>query len=386
MEIDPLFRGIIRPLSEEEYSGLEASILHEGCRDALIIATWPEEGEIKQALADGHHRYEICTKYGMSFETTVIDFESKDDAIVWICDNQLGRRNLTPFNRTELALIKEPIIARKAKERQRAAGGDKKSENRDTSLCQISDKAIDTKKEVAKAAGVSHDTVIKVKKIKEAAPPEVQEQLRRGDPETSINKVYNDIRREEKRAALQASNDLLSPPSTHDGRYKTIVIDPPWDMKKIDRDVRPNQVGFDYPTMTLDEIKSFPICDMVEEASHLYLWTTQKYLPHAFEVLKEWGFKYVFTMTWHKPGGFQPVGLPQYNSEFVVFGRRGGLEFIDTKAFPTCFNAPRREHSRKPDEFYDLVRRVSPGPRIDVFSREKRDGFDQYGNETGRFE
>lgn len=90
-------------------------------------------------------------------------------------------------------------------------------------------------------------------------------------------------------------------------------------------------------------------------------------------------------MVWYKPGGFQPVGLPQYNCEFVVYGRKGALEFIDTKAFPCCFYAKRREHSRKPDEFYDLIRRVTSGPRADVFSREPHAGFAQYGNEINKF-
>jgi len=77
--------------------------------------------------------------------------------------------------------------------------------------------------------------------------------------------------------------------------------------------------------------------------------------------------------------------LPQYNSEFIVFGRVGALPFTETKNFFTCFNAPRREHSRKPDEFYKIVERVSPGPRIDVFSRETRDGFESWGAESDKF-
>lgn len=166
--------------------------------------------------------------------------------------------------------------------------------------------------------------------------------------------------------------------------YQTVVIDPPWPVGFPIRDTTPNQVGLAYPTMTMEEIAALEM--PLAERGHVYLWTTQKFLPHCFDLLEAWGVKYIFTMTWHKAGGFQPFGLPQYNSEFVVFGRRGGLEFLDTKAFPTCFQAPRREHSRKPDEFYDLVRRVSPGPRIDMFSREKREGFDVWGVETDKFE
>jgi len=95
--------------------------------------------------------------------------------------------------------------------------------------------------------------------------------------------------------------------------------------------------------------------------------------------------RYLVRMVWHKLGGFQPVGLPQIIEELVLIGRRGGLGFNETRDFKLCFDAPRREHSRKPEAFYDLVRRVSPGPRLDMFSRERRDGFEQFGVETDAF-
>ena len=186
---------------------------------------------------------------------------------------------------------------------------------------------------------------------------------------------------------LAGDKDSVAVPVMPDDKFQTIVIDPPWQMQKIDRDEHGrDQVGFEYPMMSLEEIGEFvPMKVLPADNCHLYCWTTQKYLPATFKLFQEWDFKYVFTMTWHKNGGFQPFGLPQYNSEFVVFGRRGGLSFDDTKAFNTCFSADRREHSRKPDEFYDLVRCVSPAPRIDIFSRELRDGFDQYGNQEDKF-
>ena len=170
-----------------------------------------------------------------------------------------------------------------------------------------------------------------------------------------------------------------------DNKFHTIVIDPPWEMKKIDRECRINQVGFDYPTMSIEKIINIPVANISHENCHIYLWTTQRYLPEAFNIIAEWGFSYLVTMVWHKNGGFQPVGLPQYNCEFVLLGRKGNLPFIDLKDFKVCFNGKRKEHSRKPDEFYDLIKRVSPEPRIDIFSREKRKGFSQYGNEPEKF-
>lgn len=172
-----------------------------------------------------------------------------------------------------------------------------------------------------------------------------------------------------------------SPPP--EGLYRTIIIDPPWPIKNISRDVAPRQEGFSYETMSVEEISEMGV--PADEHCHCWLWTTQKFLPEAFKILEAWDFKYIFTMVWHKNGGFQPVKLPQYNCEFVLFGRRGGLEFLDTKDFFTCFDGKRREHSRKPENFYDLVRRVSPEPRINMFTREPVEGFEGWGNESEKF-
>jgi N6-adenosine-specific RNA methylase IME4 len=217
--------------------------------------------------------------------------------------------------------------------------------------------------------------------------PKEQQQEIVAKGEDEILKAAMQIRKDRSAANKQKRDELkkqalsIKPP---DGKYRTIVIDPPWEMEKIQRDLAPNQVDFDYPTMSLDDIKNFDI--PAHEECHLWLWTTQKYLPDAYDVLKAWDFKYLVTFVWHKNGGFQPVGLPQYNCEFVLLARKGGQPFLDTKQFFTCFNAPRREHSRKPDEFYDLVKRVSPEPRIDIFSREEREGYDVWGVEKDYFD
>jgi N6-adenosine-specific RNA methylase IME4 len=166
------------------------------------------------------------------------------------------------------------------------------------------------------------------------------------------------------------------------GRYRCIVIDPPWPVTKILRDVRPNQdAGLDYPTMSLDAIAELPIADLTDPAgAHVYLWTTHRFLPAAFGLFERWGVDYECVMTWVKNVGMTPYSW-MYDTEHVLFGRVGSLP-LQRLGLRLSFAAPVTRHSEKPDIFYERVAEASPGPRLDMFARRPRDGFEVWGNEV----
>ena len=157
--------------------------------------------------------------------------------------------------------------------------------------------------------------------------------------------------------------------------YETIVVDPPWPVKKIVRKVRPNQKAeLDYVTMTLDEIKALPVQNIAAENAVLFLWTTHAFLEPAFDVMRAWGFRYQRCLTWDKANGVCFFGF-HHRTELCLFGYRGKIEMYPRrKAIPTVFSGKSERHSAKPDEFYKLVEPLGER-RIDVFARRPRDGW-----------
>jgi len=191
MQIKQEFKDLIPPLTKEEFKQLENNCMSEGIREKIL--TW------NGFIIDGHNRYEIATRWDLDFETENKHFDNEEAVKEWMILNQFGRRNLSNYQRSVLALELEEVFSLKAKEKQKEAGG---------AVRQKSDKAvIDTKKELSKVASVSHDTIAKVKKIQEKAPEEVKEKLRTG--EVSINAAYKEIKKEEKKANFQAKKQLF---------------------------------------------------------------------------------------------------------------------------------------------------------------------------------
>jgi N6-adenosine-specific RNA methylase IME4 len=163
--------------------------------------------------------------------------------------------------------------------------------------------------------------------------------------------------------------------------YNLIVVDPPWPVKKIQRKVRPNQKEMDYPTLSLAEIKNIPIHRISADNCVLFLWSIQKYLPHAFDILDNWGFKYQRTLTWDKRNGMCLFGF-HHRTEFVLFGYKGKIDmYPKQKAIPTVFTGKSSRHSAKPYEFYNMIEHLGD-KRLDMFARQEREGWDVFGDEV----
>lgn len=366
--------------------------------DTYFCSDWP------RTLLDGHNRHDICTRLDMPFDIYEMTFDAREAAADWIDRNQLGRRNLHPDAFTLL-------LGRRFNRAKKNVGGQKGNDNATKNdSVKFTDSFCSTASRLAEQHGVSASAVEKagrfatsIEKAK-SIDPDIESKVAVGKapPRAAVikaadmleksperarqilegEKKLSDVIREEKRAEVVAKLDDVEARQAKElaGHYDVIVIDPPWPMEKIERDVRPNQTEFDYPTMSEDELAAMKM--PAADACHLWLWTTHRFLPMAFRLLDAWGFKYVCTFVWHKPGGFQPIGLPQYNCEFAIYARRGSPQFIDTKAFSTCFDAARGKHSEKPEPFYDVIRRVTAGRRVDIFNRRQIDGFNTWGKEA----
>ena len=178
LTVDPEFRDLIPPLNEEELKLLEESIVADGCESPLIV--W------NGVIVDGHNRYAICRKHGIPFSIQEKNFSSRDDAMLWMLRNQLGRRNLNSYQRVELVLKFEPLVKNAAEQRMLAG----KAANPVPTLAQGQTKGR-TRDHLSEAAGVSHGTFAKAKKLVHSADEETKRELRAG--KVTVNRAYTEL-------------------------------------------------------------------------------------------------------------------------------------------------------------------------------------------------
>jgi hypothetical protein len=300
LNIDADLKKLIPPLAPDERALLEASIIAEGCRDAII--TWND------TIVDGHNRYEICTKHGIPFRTEDRDFESMDEVKVWMIDNQKGRRNLTDGWKFELAQERKRILAEKGKKNMSLGGGDQKT---GMSIIDKPDiEPINTRNEIAADLGWSTGKVAMADVVWKQAPVEVKEKVKSG--EVTINEAYKEVRQEQKKKKHQQRrstfNDSVEPSSVVSVCYHGNCLDYlKTDMPKIDLLLSDPPYAMDYKSGwndwdkvnndkrhdTIDIIdKAFALCkDKMAEDAHVYIFGN----PFEIENIKPIFTKY-FTL------------------------------------------------------------------------------------------
>lgn len=186
-------------------------------------------------------------------------------------------------------------------------------------------------------------------------------------------------------------NVTVAPLPTVDGGFQTILADPPWRFQNRTGKVAPEHRRLDrYSTLDLDSICALPVQNIVARNAHLYLWVPNALLPDGMRVMNEWGFRYVSNLVWakrRKDGGPDGRGVGFYFrnvTELILFGVRGSMRTLaPARRQVNMIETRKREHSRKPDEQYELIQQCSPGPYLEMFARQAMPGWTAWGDESG---
>lgn len=176
--------------------------------------------------------------------------------------------------------------------------------------------------------------------------------------------------------------------------YQTILADPPWRFTNRTGKMAPEHKRLNrYGTLSLQEIMDIPVKDVTDTNAHIYLWVPNALLEEGIAVLKAWGFKYKSNIVWHKirkDGGPDGRGVGFYfrnTTELVLFGTKGRMRTLKPgRTQVNILKTRKQEHSRKPDEMYEIIEACSPSPRLELFARGKRKGWDVFGNQAEVYE
>ena len=220
---------------------------------------------------------------------------------------------------------------------------------------------------IAKVFRISKDTLSKAKQIVDSGNKELIQEM---DKTENITKVYRKLKQK------QDEEEIIkkAPQLKLEGKYETIVVDPPWqyDTNVIGRTIP------QYAVLSMEQLERMDLNKLADDNCHLYLWSTNAFLPKACQLGAGWGFAYKTILTWIKPS----IGIGSYfrnSTEHCLFFIKGQLP-LRVKNIGTHFTAKRSKHSEKPEEFYKIAEEVSYEPRLELFARQKRAGWIAWGN------
>ena len=350
-------------MSGEEYEGLIADIRRNGLREPI----WTLDGKI----LDGRNRYRACQE--AKIEPRFQELNGQGSPLNFVLSMNLHRRHLTPSQKAAVAVEILPWLEKEAKGRQRfSRGRGKKGTQRIAGVSKG-----EAREQAAKIFGTNRQYVQDAKKLHQENP-ELFQAVKVG--KVTLSEVKRETRREErflKAKTLAASSCELNAGL---GQFPILYCDPPYRYEHAISDSR--KIENHYPTMPLEELCGLPVGEVSASDSVLFLWVPPPKLSEAMRLIEEWGFDYRTYIVWVKPR----IGMGYYvrqQSELMLIAKRGNLPVPAPSNRPLAvINAPRTEHSEKPEEFYRIIERMYPGlPKIELFARKRREGWEAWGNE-----
>jgi N6-adenosine-specific RNA methylase IME4 len=377
LEFHPLAN--IFPLVEgQEFAELVADIREHGLREPIVV--------YEDKILDGRNRYRACDAAGIEPTFTVY---TGDDPVSYVVSLNLRRRHLDESQR---AMVAAKLATLKLGDNQHSEG---LPIGRASGMLNVGERTVARAREVLEHGAPELVSAVEHGKVSVSAAADVATQdidaqreiVARGEREIlraaqNIRARKAEIRRAERIERLAATCNH-STPFPSDRRYAVLYADPPWHFEVYNEESGVERAaGNHYPTMSLDEICALPVLSLASPDAALFMWTTVPHLRESFDVLVAWGFEYKTNIVWVK----DKIGLGYFvrnQHELLLVATRGDMPSPSpANRPPSVIHAPRREHSRKPDEAYELIERMYPElPKIELFARQARAGWAAWGNE-----
>lgn len=376
---------------EDDFSQLKTSMSESGYDESLPIVLF------NGLILDGRNRYKAASE--LNIKPVFTDFTGTDEqALSFVLRHNLNRRHLNASQKAALAVDLLPIFEKQAKKRQSEAVSLANSINPKKAVSVVANLpplknedspaierikentvSIKSREQAAAATGASPRYVSEAKKIAEESP-ELFKQIKSG--EKTIQEIKKEQKTEQRRTDIEQQKKDIEESNFKqpDGLFDVIAIDPPWAYGR-EYDPETSRVANPYPEMPQSELLKIEL--PVKNDAVLFLWTTHAFIFDAKELMDKWGFTYKACMVWNK----EKIGMGAWlrmQCEFCLVGIKG-KPFWNNTTYRDIISSPRREHSRKPDEFFDMVANITAGRRLEYFSREKRDGWEIFGNDTNKF-
>lgn len=362
-EIHPLAK-LIPQMSAEEFANLRADIDANG----LIEPIWLYEGMV----LDGRHRYTACMELGVTPKFRQFEGVNPIDFVV---SENLHRRHLSSSQLAIIAVDIEREQAVFAKARMSIGGQNRHAQGVETIPQPVTGKSRDV---AAKLTGTNPRYVSDAKKLQREAP-ELIENIRNG--EMTIPQAKTIVRRQERVERINEVSTGNKPLEEVATLYPVIYADPAWEYEHVKTESR--AIENHYPTMSLFEICDLPVANIATQDAILFMWATNPKLAEAIQVIVAWGFTYRTNMVWVK----DRIGMGYYarsQHELLLIATRGSIPTPEPANRPaSVIEAPRLEHSAKPELVYGLIEAMYPEFRkVELFARNRREGWAAWGNQS----